>query len=146
MVSVMNNLTILIKQEIKRQYKSARRFALSIGMPPTTLASTLKNGVEGTSFDTILKICEALDIHFIEDSIPIKFTERSLNLIKKYETLDSVGKHTIDAVLSAEFSRCDKNSFDSGLAVAFGGKQIHTKSTDDDVKSAHEALKKHKNR
>ncbi len=139
----MNDLTTLIKNEIKRQYKSARQFALSIGIPPTTLASTLKNGVEGTSYDTIIKICKALDIRFLENSIPIKMSEDSISFIKKYNSLDTIGKHTIDTVLLAEYNRCNEQDYGVGLAAAFGGKQNKTKLSLEDTTAAHKALKKH---
>lgn len=137
----MSNLTTLIKEEIDKQYKSVRSFALSIGVPPTTLSSALKNGIEGTSYDTVLKICHALSIRFIDNSIPIKVSENALSFIEKYNSLDSVGKHTVLSVLDAEYSRCNPEDLVVGHMAAFGGNQSVKSNSKSDVISAHKALK-----
>lgn len=138
----MSNLTALIKEEIDKQYKSVRSFALSIGVPPTTLSSALKNGIEGTSYDTVLKICNALGIRFIDNSIPIKVSENALSFIEKYNLLDSVGKHTVLSVLDAEYSRCNSDNLTVGRMAAFGGNHSVKTNSKSDTISSHKALKK----
>ena len=67
----MDELTLLIKQEIKKQYRSVRQFALHVGIAQTTVVSALKNGVSGTGFATVMKICKALNI-------PVSYTHLTL--------------------------------------------------------------------
>lgn len=38
----VDELTLLIKQEIKKQYRSVRQFAFSVGIAQTTVVSALK--------------------------------------------------------------------------------------------------------
>lgn len=105
----MESLTSIITAEIKRQYKSVRQFSIRIGIPQTTIASALKNGISGTSYETVVRICDALDIKLINYDEHIVINERTLDFLKKLNSLDEVGLHTVIAVLEAEFRRVDKN-------------------------------------
>ena len=58
----MDELTQLIKKNIKIKYSSTRRFAEELGIPQTTIVSAIKNGISGTAFTTVCKMCKALDI------------------------------------------------------------------------------------
>ena len=53
----MDNLTKLVRDEISRQYRSVRQFAFSVDIPLSTINSALHNGVGGSSFDTVMRIC-----------------------------------------------------------------------------------------
>ena len=103
----MDTLTELIQTEIKRQYKSVRQFSIEMGIPQTTLASALKKGVEGTSYATILRICEALDIKVPTTYMPMRMDEESLDLIRKLNSLDERGRHTVKTILEMEYNRCN---------------------------------------
>ena len=138
----MNSITDLIKKEIEKQYKSVRQFALSIDVPPTTVASALKIGVDGTSFDTVMKMCNALNIKFIDNSIPIKLGQDAIDFLAQYNELDAIGKHTIMAVLNAEYSRCCSNDIYTGQAAAFGGQTISVNRNSKDIKTALDAVRK----
>lgn len=102
----MQNLTELIASEIKKQYRSVRRFSIHMGIPQTTLFSILKNGIGGTAYETVVKICEELGIGLINYNTAIKIDSDVLNMIQKYNFLDEVGAHTVTAVLNAEYERC----------------------------------------
>lgn len=104
----MDNLTELIANEIKKQYKSVRKFAMHMDIPQTTLFSVLKNGVNGTAFDTVLKICEALSINVFNYSSPVKIDGEVLELIQKYNFLDEMGAHTVKVITNVEYERCLK--------------------------------------
>ena len=75
-------------------------------IPQTTLFSLLKNGIGGTAYETVVKICEELGIGLINYNTAIKIDSDVLNMIQKYNFLDEVGAHTVNAVLNAEYERC----------------------------------------
>ena len=102
----LENLTELIANEIKRQYRSVRKFALHMNIPQTTLFSILKNGIGGTAYDTVVKICNELNIELVNHASAVKMDDNILALIQKYNFLDDVGIHTVNAVLDAEHTRC----------------------------------------
>ena len=41
----MDELTTLIKNEIKRQYRSVRQFSMAIGVPQSTIVTALQKGI-----------------------------------------------------------------------------------------------------
>lgn len=102
----MENLTELIASEIKKQYRSVRKFAMHMDIPQTTLFSILKNGIGGTAYETVVRICSELGIELINYTSAIKIDEEVLNIIQKYNFLDELGTHTVSAVLNAEYDRC----------------------------------------
>ena len=69
----MDSITELIKNEIKRQYKSVRKFSEVSGIPYSTLSNALTKGVGGTSYDTVVKMCKLLDIKQTIDSDIVLF-------------------------------------------------------------------------
>lgn len=54
--------TQIIESMIDEKWKSRRKFAEHIGIPPTTLQSILKRGVGNASIDNVIKICKGLGI------------------------------------------------------------------------------------
>lgn len=102
----MDELTILVTEEIKKQYKSVRRFAMELGIPQTTLVSALKNGIGGTSFDTVMKILNALNIKLTDLETPISLDSETVELIKKLGELDPFGVHTVKVIIDVEHKRC----------------------------------------
>ena len=104
----MDILTELIKTEIKNQFKTVRSFSQQIGIPQTTVSSILKNGVGGTGYDTIVKICRVLNIELVNYDFPIHIDDNSLKMIDIYNRLDEKGKHTVRAILKVEQDRCNK--------------------------------------
>lgn len=104
----MDKLTELISSEIKKQYKSVRRFAVHMDIPQTTLFSILRNGVSGTAYETVIRMCRELGIDIVNFQSPIKLDDDAVEMIRKYNLLDSIGTHTVNAVLNAEYERCKK--------------------------------------
>lgn len=101
----MDELTALIKSEIKRQHKSVRRFSEVIKIPQSTIISSLKKGVSGTAFDTVIKMCNALDIKLSVNNGVFMDKEKS-ELLSAFSELDEIGKHTVRTVCSVETLRC----------------------------------------
>ena len=67
----MDNLTKIIREEIDKQYKSVRQFAFAVGVPLSTVNSALHNGVGGSSFDTVLRLCRVLGIKALGDDAAV---------------------------------------------------------------------------
>lgn len=117
----MDVLTKMISSEIKKQYKSVRKFSQTINIPQTTLASALKNGVSGTAYETIIKICKALDIQLVNYQFPLHVDENALKLLDIYNNLDDKGRHAVHTVLKMEYERKIANLSDYEIA-SFSGK------------------------
>ena len=136
----MDNLTEIIYKEIKKQYKSVRRFAMTLGIPQTTVASTLKNGISGTAYATVVKMCEALDIKLVNYNTPLLADEKMIKMLEMLNTLDSIGLHTVETVLYVEHKRCTDDAIEVGNVAAFGGKSFKAKA-DARAEKAADALK-----
>lgn len=102
----MDELTSLIKKAIKQKYSSTRQFAMEIGVPLTTIVSAINKGVSGTSFETVAKICNALNIKFIGGIYPVDMPENAIKLVEKISKLDEKGIHTVTTVTHMEYLRC----------------------------------------
>ena len=137
----MDNLTQIIAKEIKKQYKSVRRFALSLGIPQTTVASTLKNGISGTGYATVVKMCEALDIKLVNYNSPVVADDKMIKMLEMMNNLDEKGLHTVETILYVEYKRCQNEEIQIGNVAAFGGKSFKEKA-DSRAEAAAEALRK----
>ena len=95
------NLTELINEEIKKNYKSLKSFANELGVPYTTLISSLKHGVENTSFLLVSQICNKLNISIcnIENQM---LTKEHIHILDKYNKLSDAGKTAINAIFKME--------------------------------------------
>lgn len=118
---VLDELTTLIKAEIKRQYKSIRRFSAEIDVPQTTIISAMRKGVAGTAFETVVKMCNALNIKLAFNSNKYLDKEKS-ELLDVFSELDERGKHTVKTVCNMEMLRC-KNIPVMTIAAALEKKQ-----------------------
>lgn len=112
----MDELTQLIKKNIKLKYSSTRRFSEELGIPQTTIVSAIKNGISGTAFTTVCKMCKALDIKLVNGIYPVVVTDTTTNLIKKISKLDEKGIHTVTTVLEMEYMRCQAEAEAIALA------------------------------
>ncbi|MCD7828343.1 MAG: hypothetical protein LUG85_07420 [Clostridiales bacterium] len=112
----MDELTQLIKKNIKYKYSSTRRFSEELGIPQTTIVSAIKNGVSGTAFTTVCKMCKALDIKLMNGIYPVVVTDTTTNLIEKLSKLDEKGIHTVSTVLEMEYVRCQTEA--EAMAIA----------------------------
>ena len=76
----MDNLTKLVRDEISRQYRSVRQFAFSVDIPLSTINSALHNGVGGSSFDTVMRICKILGIKAMSDDAALYLTDDAIHV------------------------------------------------------------------
>lgn len=120
---------MLIKNEIKAQYKSVRKFSEESGIPYSTLSNALSKGVGGTSYDTVVKICQLLDIKQSYDQDIILFNNKFHDIYSKLTMLDERGLHTVCAILNIEYERCAEEEGDS-IIKAFNGIGYANKKAD----------------
>lgn len=122
----MDELTTLVKKNIKQKYSSTKKFADELGIPQTTIVSAVKNGIGGTSFSTVCKICKALDIKILNGIYPLDFSENMKNFIDKMSKLDEKGLHTLITVLEMEYIRCMAESELSAIAAKNSNQETKT--------------------
>lgn len=101
----MDNITKVVRNEIKKQYKSVRRFSLVSGIPYSTISNALTKGIGGTSYETVEKILKLLDIKQADGS-GVVFNNKVNAICHKLSSLDEQALHTIETVLSVEYERC----------------------------------------
>ncbi|MBO5935781.1 MAG: hypothetical protein J6Q94_09875 [Clostridia bacterium] len=102
----MDEFTQLIKKNIKLKYSSTKKFAEDLGIPHTTIVSSIKNGVGGTAFTTVCKMCKALGIKIANGIYPVAVNDNTRRLIEKLSRLDEKGIHTVTTVIEMEYIRC----------------------------------------
>ncbi len=130
----MDSITNLIKSEIKRQYKSLRKFSEESGIPYSTLSNALSKGIGGTAYDTVVKICDILNLKQLYDTDVALFNEEYYDLCSKLTSLDEQGVHTVNAILTLEYNRCmEKNP--KPVAKAFNGIAFAKKKIDKEKRS-----------
>ena len=101
----MDNLTTLIKAEIKLQYKSVRQFSQCVDIPQSTIISALRKGIGGTAFDSVVKMCEVLGIKLAVNS-SVYLDEEKRELLEAFSELDEKGRHTVRTMCKVELMRC----------------------------------------
>ena len=58
----------ILKQEILRQDKSVRQFALDMEIPYSTLVTALDRGIEGMAYGTVIRMCDKLSLNPVDFS------------------------------------------------------------------------------
>ena len=53
----------ILKQEILKQYKSVRQFAIDMEIPYSTLVTALDRGIEGMAYGTVIRMCDRLSLN-----------------------------------------------------------------------------------
>ena len=117
----MEQLTAMIKAEIKNKYKSVRQFSSVSGIPQSTIISGLKKGVGGMSFDTVSKMCSLLDIKLSLNTSLCLDKEKN-ELLEVFSKLDERGRNTVKSACVMELLRC-RNISVLSIAAALEKKQ-----------------------
>ena len=128
----MDSITILIRDEIKRQYKSVKKFSEVSGIPYSTLSNALSKGVGGTSYDTVIKICKLLNLKQVYDADLTIFNDQFYEICSMLSKLDVQGVHTVREVLTLEYNRCANAEDSSPVVKPFNGLIIASKEDDND--------------
>ena len=90
----------ILTQEILKQYRSVRQFAIEMEIPYSTLVTALERGIEGMAYGTVIKMCDKLSLN------PVDFTsletDASLGaqllenrVMQYYMKLNSLGRDRI---------------------------------------------------
>ena len=102
----MDNLTKIVRDEISRQYRSVRQFALAVGVPLSTINSALHNGVGGSSLRHGGTDVSGLGIKALSDDAAFYLTDDTEQLLTQYAALDDYGRHTVASVMEGGVQRC----------------------------------------
>ena len=136
---MVDSITKLIKTEIKRQYKSVRKFSEESGIPYSTLSNALSKGIGGTSYDTVIRICKLLNLKQAYDADLTIFNDQFYEICAMLAALDEQGVHTVKTILSVEYNRCTNAESTqtvkayNGLSVAGGSIEIDSNIKDEDA-------------
>ena len=111
------SLNTRIKERRERLGISRSDLAEMIGVTPSAIAN-YENGISTPKVELLYKLFDALkcDANYLyQDEINVinkqdNITPAECEIIRKYNFLDSHGKHLIDVVLSAEYERCKEVS------------------------------------
>ena len=117
---VLDSITKLIKSEIKRQYKSVRQFSEKSGIPYSTLSNALSKGIGGTSYDTVIKMCQLLNLKQAYDADLTIFNDQFYEICAMLAALDDRGVHTVRTILSVEYNRCTNGNTTPGVKAYNG--------------------------
>ena len=128
----MDNITQLIRTEIKRQYKSVRKFSEKSGIPYSTLSNALSKGIGGTSYETVIKICNLLNLKQAYDADLTVFNEHCYEICTMLAALDEQAVHTLKTILNVEYERCTKGkkSHKPHGKISIAGKCLDCKEAD----------------
>ena len=128
----MDSITILIRDEIKRQYKSVKKFSEVSGIPYSTLFNALSKGVGGTSYDTVIKICKLLNLKQVYDADLTIFNDQFYEICSMLSKLDVKGVHAVKSILTLEYNRCANAEDSSPIVKPFNGLIIASKEDEND--------------
>lgn len=90
----------ILKQEILRQYRSIRQFAIEMGIPYSTLVTALERGIEGMAYGTVIKMCDKLslnpvDFTFLENDASLGAMLLENRVMQYYMKLNQTGRDKV---------------------------------------------------
>ncbi len=102
----------ILKQEILRQYRSVRQFAMEMDIPYSTLVTALERGIEGMAYGTVIKMCDKLNLNPVDFSPLEKDTALGAQLIENrvmqyYLKLNQNGRDKVLELMD-DFVQIDK--------------------------------------
>lgn len=102
----------ILKQEILRQYRSVRQFAMEMDIPYSTLVTALERGIEGMAYGTVIKMCDKLNLNPVDFSSLEKDTALGAQLIENrvmqyYLKLNQIGRDKVLELMD-DFVQIDK--------------------------------------
>lgn len=115
----MDELTRLVKETIKGKYINIRRFSDEVGIPQTTIISSIKHGVGGTAFNTVMRMCKALNIKLYNGIYPMLISDAVYDILRKMVMLDEKGIHAVKTVVELEYLRTKAEQEHIAVAESF---------------------------
>ena len=125
----------ILERLIKNTGMSIKAFSQKCGIPYTTLYTILKNGVSKASVDTILTVCQELNITIeeLEELAKGKKEYTIKNALTKYFEGEEFTKEEQNEILQfAEFVR-EKRKYSAIAAHAIPGATEEEKKHDNDI-------------
>lgn len=115
----MKNDKAIIRKRIKEKFKTIERFSIHTGIPRTTINFILKKGVNASNYEMVTKIFDELDIVPVDDLLCV-FSDSEKELLKTFQSLDSIGKYIVSSVAQNELNRLDNALETEPLIAAYG--------------------------
>jgi len=109
----------LIRKRIKEKFGTIERFSKHIDIPRTTINFILKKGISSSNYGMVNRILKELEIYPI-DELPVTIDDKLLSLIKVYNSLDDIGKHTVESVAETEYRRVRSETVEDAIIAAYG--------------------------
>ena len=109
----------LIRKRIKEKFGTIESFSKHIDIPRTTINFILKKGISSSSFGMVDKILKELEIYPV-DGFPVVIDDKLLSLIKVYNSLDDIGRHTVASVAETEYRRVRSETVEDAIIAAYG--------------------------
>lgn len=109
----------LIRKRIKEKFGTIESFSKHIDIPRTTINFILKKGISSSSFGMVDKILKELEIYPV-DGFPVVIDDKLLSLIKVYNSLDDIGRHTVASVAETEYRRVRAETVEDAIIAAYG--------------------------
>lgn len=121
--TIKENISKNIAKYRKEKGLSQNALAEMVGAKNFTTVSSWERGISSPDADTIIKLCELLDITLYDlyevNNDQETFSPSQREFLQKYENLDDHGKKLVDFVLNEESDRCESEYME---LVARGGK------------------------
>ena len=109
----------LIRKRIKEKFGTIERFSKHIDIPRTTINFILKKGISSSNYGMVNSILKELEIYPV-DGLPVAIDDKLLSLIKVYNSLDDIGRHTVASVAETEYRRVHSEAMEDVIIAAYG--------------------------
>lgn len=109
----------LIRKRIKEKFSTIENFSKHTDIPRTTINFILKNGVSLSNYGMVSKILKELDIYSVNEH-PVVVDDGLMRLMKTYNSLDDIGKHTVSSVAETEYRRLHPEFLEEAIIAAYG--------------------------
>lgn len=93
----MTTIETELKKCILARYKSLREFSRIAEIPYTTVFSILERGLGRASIDTVMRICDALNLD-VDALMKNEIKEKAANPVEDFIPNSKIGKNTVVSI------------------------------------------------